>query len=232
MPKIVVRKSYRCQPGRRREVLTALQKMDAAVAEAGYPRGRYVLVETRAPGEPDLEVEFTFESYAEMERLDRAMRERVGRYLREGGATGQEHLLEPSATKHVLLVEDGAGAARSAAPERAATEPAPQARGAPPQRQATPTVPTGTNVPGHGEPADLTLDEDDEEGFDAPPESEVPPPPEIPDGMTRDEFQQAQQKRARAALHNAERTVGVTRQAGQGVQPPTLPRRPPDQAGG
>ena len=79
MPKIVVRKSYRCQPGRRREVLTALQKMDAAVAEAGYPRGRYVLVETRAPGEPDLEVEFTFESYAEMERLDRAMRERRAR---------------------------------------------------------------------------------------------------------------------------------------------------------
>ena len=42
VPKIVVRKSYRCQPGKRREVLAALQKMDAAGAEAGYPRGRYV----------------------------------------------------------------------------------------------------------------------------------------------------------------------------------------------
>src|SRR5688572_31680016 len=109
MPRIVVRKSYRCQPGKRRDVLTALQKMDAAGAESGYPRGRYVLVETRAPGEPDLEVEFTFESYGEMERLERAMRERVARYLRDGGATGQEYLLEPSATKHLLLVELAAG---------------------------------------------------------------------------------------------------------------------------
>src|SRR5688500_5534967 len=105
MPKIVVRKSYRCQPGKRREVLAALQKMDAAGAESGYPRGRYVLVETRAPGEPDLEVEFTFESYADLERLERQMRERLARYLREGGASGQELLLEPSATKHLLLVD-------------------------------------------------------------------------------------------------------------------------------
>src|SRR5918999_58526 len=117
MPRIVVRKSYRCQPGKRREVLAALQKMDAVGAEAGYPRGRYVYVETRAPGEPDLEVEFTFESYAELERLERAMRERLARYLREGGATGQELLLEPSATKHLLLVEAPA-AASSAAGER------------------------------------------------------------------------------------------------------------------
>ena len=109
MPRIVVRKSYRCLPGKRREVLTALQKMDAAVAGAGYPRGRYVLAETRSPGEPDLEVEFTFESYAEMERLERVMRERVVRYLRDGGVTGQEYLLEPSATKHLLLVEIAVG---------------------------------------------------------------------------------------------------------------------------
>src|SRR5688572_33345435 len=119
MPRIVVRKSYRCQPGKRRDVLTALQKMDAAVAEAGYPRGRYVLAETRAPGEPDLEVEFTFESYAELERLERAMRERLARYIRDGGATGQELLLEPSATKHLLLVETPApGGSGVAVPRR------------------------------------------------------------------------------------------------------------------
>src|SRR5919106_1938203 len=115
MPRIVVRKSYRCQPGKRRDVLAALQKIDAAAAAAGYPRGRYVFVETRAPGEPDLEVEFVFESYAEMERLERAMRERVVRYLREGGATGQEYVLEPSATKHLLLVEAPVSAAGAAA---------------------------------------------------------------------------------------------------------------------
>ncbi|HXI15796.1 MAG TPA: hypothetical protein VNM48_05445, partial [Chloroflexota bacterium] len=88
MPRIVVRKSYRCQPGRRREMLAALQGIDAAAAQAGYPRGRYLMVETRSPGDPDLEVEFTFESYAEMDQLERRMREQVARYLRDGGATG------------------------------------------------------------------------------------------------------------------------------------------------
>ena len=185
-----MRKSYRCQPGKRREVLAALQKMDAAGAEAGYPRGRYVYVETRSPGEPDLEVEFTFESYAELERLERAMRERLARYIREGGATGQELLLEPSATKHLLLVETNA--------------PSGQSRAAAPARKTAPAA-----------PPDLTLEED--EDFDEPPEPEVPPPPEIPPGMTREQFQLSQLERARAALQNAEKTVGATKQA---------PRRP------
>src|SRR5688572_16735594 len=208
MPRIVVRKSYRCQPGKRREVLTALQRMDAAVAEAGYPRGRYVFAETRSPGEPDLEVEFTFESYAEMERLERAMRERVVRYLREGGATGQEFLLEPSATKHLLLVEAPAGggqAGGAAAQPRAVPTPRqqPQSRsGAPP------------------EPPDLTLDEDEDEEFEEPPEPDIPPPPEVPAGMTPAEFQRAQLERAKAALQNAERTVGQA------------PRRPSGQSRG
>ena len=187
-----MRKSYRCQPGKRREVLAALQKMDAAGAEAGYPRGRYVYVETRAPGEPDLEVEFTFESYAELERLERAMRERLARYIREGGATGQELLLEPSATKHLLLVETSAPSGQSRAPASA--------------RKTTPP-----------EPPDLTLEEENDPELEAPPEPDVPPPPEIPPGMTREQFQRSQLERARAALQNAEKTVGATKQA---------PRRP------
>ena len=196
MPRIVVRKSYRCQPGKRREVLTALQRMDAAVAEAGYPRGRYVFAETRSPGEPDLEVEFTFESYAEMERLERAMRERVVRYLREGGATGQEFLLEPSATKHLLLVEAPAGGVQAGG---AAAQPrgVPTPRQQPQSRSAAPP-----------EPPDLTLDEDADEEFEEPPEPDIPPPPEVPAGMTPAEFQRAQLERAKAALQNAERTVG------------------------
>ena len=211
MPRIVVRKSYRCQPGKRREVLTALQRMDAAVAEAGYPRGRYVFAETRSPGEPDLEVEFTFESYGEMERLERAMRERVVRYLREGGATGQEYLLEPSATKHLLLVEGQVPA--SAAAREGAGAVSGQSRGdaAPRQRaQSAPAAPS--------EPLDLTLDEDDDEEFEEPPEPDMPPPPEIPAGMTPADFQRAQVERAKAALQNAERTVGQT------------PRRPSGQS--
>ena len=205
MPRIVVRKSYRCQPGKRRDVLAALQKMDAAGAEAGYPRGRYVLVETRSPGEPDLEVEFIFEGYAELERLERAMRERVGRYLREGGSSGQELLLEPSATKHLLLVEVPAGGpgAERAQRARAPEEPVRGSGGAQRPAAAPPARP------------DLTLDEeDDAPDFEEPPEPDVPPPPEIPPGMTRDQFQRAQLERARAALQSAEKTVGATKPPG------------------
>ncbi len=203
MPRLVVRKSYRCQPGRRREVLAALQKIDAAAAEAGYPRGRYLFVETRSPGEPDLEVEFTFESYAEMERLERAMRERVGRFLREGGAAGQEHLLEPSATKHLLLVEAGAaGKSGPAAPVRAASATAVPAMPAAPAERAAPAAPAG--------PPDLTLDEDDDAEFEAPPEPEIPPPPAPPPGVTDEQFRRSQLERARAALQGAERAVGQT----------------------
>lgn len=200
MPRVVVRKSYRCQPGKRRDVLAALQRIDAAAAEAVYPRGRYVLVETRAPGEPDLEVEFTFESYAEMERLERAMRERVARFLRDagdGGSTGQEHLLEPSATKHLLLVEEGVRA-----PARPAA-----------RQAAAPSAPVG-----------MAIDDDDEdEEFEEPPEPEVPPPPAPPPGVSADEFRRDQLTRARSALQNAERTVGA-KSAPPGTAPGTTPR--------
>ena len=115
MPRIVVRKSYRCQPGKRRELLAALQRVDAAAAEAGWPRGRYLFVETKSPGEPDVEVEFTFESYSEMEQLERRLREHLGRASRDPaaaiGSAGQEFLLEPSSTRYLLLLEDAAGAA-------------------------------------------------------------------------------------------------------------------------
>jgi hypothetical protein len=217
MPRVVVRKSYRCQPGKRREVLAALQKMDAAGAEAGYPRGRYVYVETRAPGEPDLEVEFTFESYADLERLERAMRERLARYLREGGATGQEHLLEPSATKHLLLLEttpgSGGGAASAARSERGFGGAAPAGPGEARQESARGSG-GAQRPPATAEPLDLTIDGDkDDPDLEEPPEPDVPPPPEIPAGMTRDQFQQDQLRRARAALQDAEKTVGATKQS-------------------
>jgi hypothetical protein len=184
-------------------VLAALQKIDAAAAEAGYPRGRYLFVETRSPGEPDLEVEFTFESYAEMERLERAMRERMARFLREGGAAGQEHLLEPSATKHLLLVEAGA------AVKTAAASPAPTTRSAPAPAPVSAPVPVG--------PPDLTLEEDEGEGeFEAPPEPEVPPPPAPPPGVTAEQFRRGQLDRARAALQSAERAVGAGKLHGGG----------------
>ena len=230
-----MRKSYRCQPGKRRDVVTALQKMEAAGAESGYPRGRYVLVETRAPGEPDLEVEFTFESYGEMERLERAMRERVSRYLRDGGATGQEYLLEPSATKHLLLVEvppggpagrannehsrsESAGVRERSGQGAASEAPGISARGSGgAQRPPGGGGAARSTAELQPEPPDLTFDEDEE--LEEPPEPDIPPPPEIPDGMTREQFQQEQLKKARNALQSAEKTAGTTR------QPPRSPDR-------
>jgi hypothetical protein len=196
-------------------VLAALQRIDAAAAEAGYPRGRYVFVETRAPGEPDLEVEFTFESYADMERLERAMRERVARFLRDGGpgASGQEHLLEPSATKHLLLVEEGARAVSPAQPSAqsqpaggpAASRGVSAARPAAAQRAAGPGPEPAAVVP-----REPSFDDDDDEEFEEPPEPEVPPPPAPPPGMSDDEFRRDQLNRARSALQNAERAAGHT----------------------
>ncbi|HEX2324209.1 MAG TPA: hypothetical protein VHQ00_02360, partial [Chloroflexota bacterium] len=125
MPRIIVRKGYRCLPGKRREVLAALQRVDEAAAGAGWPRGRYLFVETRAPGEPDLEVEFAFESYAEMERLERRLREHLARAAREVTLAGQEHLLEPSATRHLLLLDEpGARSAPASPPAAVTSQPA------------------------------------------------------------------------------------------------------------
>ena len=232
MPKVVVRKGYRCQPGKRREVLTALQRMDAAAAEVGYPRGRYLFVETRAPGEPDLEVEFTFESYAEMEQLERRMRERVARYMRDGGSTGQEFLIEPSATRHLLAIEDGVSAASTTPATTSATPPNRRPTAPPSPAQATAATrpgvsgtagaasiaaPRGTQVQGQ-RPSTSTqtaeppawMDED-EEDFDESdfPEPDVPPPPDIPPEMTPEQFRARQVAAARAALANAERTVNL-----------------------
>lgn len=122
MPRVVVRKSYRCQPGKRRDVLAALQRLDAVAAEAGWPRGRYLYVETRVSGEPDLEVDFIFESYAQMEQLERRLREHMARVPREtAGSGGQEHLLEPSATRFLMLQDDVAPGASGMQTRRAGT---------------------------------------------------------------------------------------------------------------
>ena len=53
-------------------------------------------------------MEFAFESYAEMERLERRLREHLARAAREVALAGQEHLLEPSATRHLLLLDEPA----------------------------------------------------------------------------------------------------------------------------
>jgi hypothetical protein len=145
MPRVVVRKGYRCLPGKRRELLTALQRLDAVATAAGWPRGRYLFVETRSPGEPDLEVEFTFDSYGEMEQLERRLREHLARAPREATAAGQDLLLEPSATRYLLLLDEPAARGVPAPPPQRAGSGAPagEAPGppAPPAPVAPPAAP-------------------------------------------------------------------------------------------
>jgi hypothetical protein len=146
MPRVVVRKAYCCRPGKRREVLAALQRVDEAGAASGWPRGRYVFVETRAPGEPDLEVEFTFESYAEMERLERRLREHLARTARDhAGPAGQEQLLdlllEPSATRYLILLDSAVAESRPSQLPSSRSEvprPPPPAPEPPPEEPAPP----------------------------------------------------------------------------------------------
>ena len=59
----------------------------------------------------------------------------------------------------------------------------------------------------------------------------MPPPPDIPDGMTPAQFQAAQLARARTALSSAERATGMStgmgaRASGQGGSGAPGPRRP------
>src|SRR5262245_55406194 len=156
MPKVVVRKAYRCRPGKRRDVLAALQRVDEAGAASGWPRGRYVFVETRAPGEPDLEVEFTFESYAEMERLERRLREHLARTARDhAGPAGQEQLLdlllEPSATRYLILLDSAVAESRPSQHPNSRPEvprPPPPAPEPPPEEPAPPEPePAQTGAP-------------------------------------------------------------------------------------
>jgi hypothetical protein len=199
MPRVVVRKAYRCRPGKRRDVLAALQRVDEAGAASGWPRGRYVFVETRAPGEPDLEVEFTFESYAEMERLERRLREHLARTAREvGGPAGQEQLLdlllEPSATRYLLLLDS------------AVAEPRPAQAPGPRTEAPRPRVPVPE--PGPVEPA---------------PREVAPPEP----AQTVAQRRARQLADARAAMESAERAAGLPaerRSSQRGVAPPGRPR--------
>jgi hypothetical protein len=230
MPRLVVRKGYRCQPGKRRDLLAALQRLDAAAAEAGWPRGRYLLVETRTGGEPDVEVEFTFESYAAMEQTERRLREHLARAAREGGAAvagaGQEFLLEPSTTRYLTLL-DNASTAAGRRPNAGAAPVPPPASPTPPPTPAPGTAPPQA---GRSAAAAPSPDEDDEEfpdeDFEELEDDEGPPPP--PPAPLTPEQRLRQLGEARAALDNAERAVNLPadrRASGRGPLPQPPPRR-------
>lgn len=230
MPRVVVRKGYRCLPGKRREVLAALQRVDAVAAESGWPRGRYLFVETRAPGEPDLEVEFVFESYAALEQAERRLREHLGRggAAREAGSGGQEFLLEPSATRHLLLLDEltvsrsPAAAASSGARAGEQAPPAERLRSAEVSRPAPELAP---DIPDFGEAPDVLEPEEPEEAAEPPAAAPV---------LSVAQLRAKQLAEARAAMESAESTAGLPpekrasqRQPGQ-RRPPTRPQRQPE----
>ena len=79
----VLRLGYACAPRRRGEVVAALRLIDQIGAPAGWPAGRYLLVDTRGAGEPDLEVEYLFTSLADMEQREARLREQLRANARE-----------------------------------------------------------------------------------------------------------------------------------------------------
>jgi outer membrane biosynthesis protein TonB len=202
MPRIVVRKGYRCKPGKRRELLAALQRVDEAGAAAGWPRGRYLFVESRAPGEPDLEVEFAFDSYAEMERLERRLREHLARSAREVAGAGQDLLIESSATRFLLLLDEPAG--RPAAPPAPAARPSDE-RDAERIRER----PTSPSAATSERPDAARAPQPRPAPSPPPPAPEPEPEPEPEPPLSLAERRARQLAAARAAMESAERTAGL-----------------------
>ena len=108
MATIVLRLGYACAPRRRGEVVTALRVIDQIGAPAGWPAGRYLLVDTRGAGEPDLEVEYSFSSLADMEQREARLREQLRANARDGGpdTTSWQSGLIASGTRRLLTLVD------------------------------------------------------------------------------------------------------------------------------
>ena len=109
MATIVLRLGYACAPRRRGEVVAALRVIDQIGAPAGWPTGRYLLVDTRGAGEPDLEVEYTFTSLADMEQREARLREQLRANARDGGpdtTAWQSGLIAPGTRRLLTLVDD------------------------------------------------------------------------------------------------------------------------------
>ena len=109
MTMIVLRLGYACAPRRRGEVVAALRLIDQIGAPAGWPAGRYLLVDTRGAGEPDLEVEYLFTSLADMEQREARLREQLRANARDGGpdtTSWQSGLISPGTRRLLTLVDD------------------------------------------------------------------------------------------------------------------------------
>jgi hypothetical protein len=105
---VVLRLGYACAPRRRQDVMAALRVIDGIGAPSGWPSGRYLLVDTRGAGEPDLEVEYTFASLTDMERRETRLREQLRANARDGGpdtTSWQAGLIAPGTRRLLTQVE-------------------------------------------------------------------------------------------------------------------------------
>ena len=199
MTTVLLRLGYACAPRRRADVVAALRVIDGIGAPVGWPSGRYLHVDTRAAGEPDLEVEYTFTSLADLEVREARLREQVRASARDGGpdtTSWQAHLIGPGARRFLTVVDDPVGRPAGNAGTASGGRPAPPSPSVPlasrpasddpaPLPEAPPPAPAVD-----GPEDDVEDDVEDDEGpevapDDEPidldpsslrPETEVPPP--------------------------------------------------------
>lgn len=240
MATLILRLGYSCKPRRRPDVISAIRQIDAIGAPVGWPGGRFVSVDTRSAGEPDLEVEYLFSSLSDMEAHEGRLREALRAALRDGGfdtSSWQETLLTAPGTRRYLTVMPDASNVRrddlrpSAAPSsggpagnRQIDEPAQQAN-----RTAEPTTPSAEETGPSTHPIlDDGFDDDDEppdedEDLSDYDTSSLVPDPTIPPELPR--------KERHAAVEALMRDMpgGVQRGFTSSTTPTTGNRRRPTQ---
>jgi hypothetical protein len=204
MAMIVLRLGYACATRRRGEVVAALRAIDAIGAPAGWPAGRYLLVDTRGAGEPDLEVEYTFTSLADMEQREARLREQLRANARDGGpdtASWQSGLISPGTRRLLTLVDDpgasrmGRRSVQDGQVDAPATHSTQRGVGPPPPTGPSTAVPRPVEVSPEKEEDGDEDTEPDEEPIEIDPSSLIPEG-ELPAPLPADE----QRARARSLV--------------------------------
>ena len=204
MATLILRLGYSCKPRRRPDVISAIRQIDAIGAPVGWPGGRFVSVDTRSAGEPDLEVEYLFSSLTDMEVQEGRLREALRTATRDAGtdlSSWQETLLTAPGTRRYLTVvpdpsntrrDDRTNSVQPRSGSEAGTRPIEeQSRGA---ETASPPSPvtdqsTGPVLDDGFDDDDEPPDEDDDlSDYDT---SSLVPDPSIPPELPRHERQAA-----------------------------------------
>ncbi len=120
MATLILRLGYSCKPRRRPDVISAIRQIDAIGASVGWPGGRFVSVDTRGAGDPDLEVEYLFASLSDMEAQEGRLREALRAASRDAvidTSSWQETLLTaPGTRRYLTVMPDNVGLRRDDRP--------------------------------------------------------------------------------------------------------------------